>query len=235
MKVLIVFDHPYGLASSENVLHKRSFTAAVAAAAIRGFSQAGHEVDVIDLHADGFNPVMTAADLAAWRKKTVAEGTSRNYQQRLLAADHVVFAFPIWWESMPAMTKGFLDKVMTKGVVYHETKPGRPFENGLKNLRGVTLMTVMATPRFLYRWLFGNPITKIIFRGTFRKIGVKNLQWMNFSNPAGKTAAQRKMILEKTEARFAAFCPTDNGASQGLTSHSSLAGGTLAQSGGRNK
>jgi putative NADPH-quinone reductase len=205
MKVLIVFDHPYGLAGSDNVPHKRSFTAALAATVIRGLVQAGHEVDVIDLHADGFNPVMSAADLAAWRGKTVVEETALNYQQRLMAADHVVFAFPIWWESMPAMTKGFLDKVMTKGIVYSETKPGRPFKNGLKNLRGVTLMTVMATPDFLYRWLFGNPITKIIFRGTFRKIGVRNLEWMNFSNPAGKTSAQRINILEKTAQRFAAF------------------------------
>jgi putative NADPH-quinone reductase len=205
MKVLIVFDHPYGLAASDNVPHKRSFTAAVAATAIRGLVQAGHEVDVIDLHVDGFNPVMSAADLAAWRRKTVVEETALNYQQRLMAADHVVFAFPIWWESMPAMTKGFLDKVMTKGIVYSETKPGRPFKNGLQNLRGVTLMTVMATPDFLYRWLFGNPITKIIFRGTFRKIGVRNLEWMNFSNPAGKTSAQRIKILEKTAQRFAAL------------------------------
>jgi putative NADPH-quinone reductase len=205
MRVLLVFDHPYGLESSRNVPHKRSFTAAVAAAAIRGLQRAGHAVDVIDLHADGFNPVMAATDLAEWRKKTVVDDAARNYQQRLLAADHVVFAFPIWWESMPAMTKGFLDKVMTKGIVYRETKPGRPFENGLKGLRGVSLITVMATPDFLYRWLFGNPITKIFFRGTFRKIGVKNLRWLNFTNPAGKSPAARETMLQDTEARFAAL------------------------------
>ncbi|MGJ7499387.1 NAD(P)H-dependent oxidoreductase [Variovorax sp. ZT5P49] len=205
MKVLIVFDHPYALGASENAPHKRSFTAALTAAAIRGLVRAGHEVDVIDLHADGFHPVMTAADLAAWRNKTVVDAAALDYQRRLRAADHVVFAFPIWWESMPAMTKGFIDKVMTKGIVYSETKPGRPFQNGLKNLRGVTLLTVMATPDFLYRWLFGNPITKIFFRGTFRKIGVKNLRWMNFSNPAGKTPARREDMLEETMARFAAL------------------------------
>ncbi len=203
MKVLVVFDHPYGLDASENVPHNRSFSAALMAAAIHGLKQAGHEVDIIDLHADGFNPVMTADDLAAWRNKSVIDDTASNYQQRLRTADHVIFAFPIWWESMPAMTKGFFDKVMTKGIVYSETKPGRPFKNGLKNIQGVTLLTVMATPTFLYRWLFGNPITKIVFRGTFRKIGVKNLRWMNFSNPAGKTLERRQQILEETSAHFA--------------------------------
>jgi len=51
------------------------------------------------------------------------------------------------------------------------------------------------TPDFLYRWLFGNPLTKIFFRGTFRKIGVKNLRWINFSNPAGKTRSAREKLL----------------------------------------
>jgi NAD(P)H dehydrogenase (quinone) len=54
MKVLVVLDHPYTIVSAENVPHQRSFSAAVAAAAIRGARSAGHEVDLIDLAADGF-------------------------------------------------------------------------------------------------------------------------------------------------------------------------------------
>lgn len=205
MKVLMIFDHPYGSGASENVPHRRSFSAAIAAAARRGLEKAGHEVDLIDLHADGFDPVMHESDLAAWRQAAVVDAQVADYQARLRAADHAVFVFPIWWESMPASTKGFLDKVMTKGIVYSESKPGRPFVNGLKNLRGVTLMTVMTTPDLVYRWLFGNPITKILFRGTFRKIGVKNLRWLNHTNPAGKTLEQRERILQRIEERFAAL------------------------------
>jgi len=205
MRVLIVFDHPYGAEASDNIPHRRSFSAAIAAAARRGLERAGHEVDLVDLHRDGFDPVMHAADLAAWRMKTVIDEHAADYQARLLRADHAVFVFPIWWESMPAGTKGFLDKVMTKGIVYSESKPGRPFVNGLKNLRGVTLMTVMTTPDLVYRWLFGNPITKIVFRGTFRKIGVRRLRWLNITNPSSKTLQQRQRILQRVEDRFAAL------------------------------
>ncbi|WP_245992072.1 hypothetical protein [Mycetocola lacteus] len=63
----------------------------------------------------------------------------------------------------------------------------------------------LTTPDLVYRWLFGNPITKILFRGTFRKIGVKNLRWLNHTNPAGKTPEQRERILQHTEERFAAL------------------------------
>jgi hypothetical protein len=58
----------------------------------------------------------------------------------------------------------------------------------------VPLKTALS-PDFLYRWLFGNPLTKIFFRGTFRKIGVNNLRWINFSNPAGKTRSAREKLL----------------------------------------
>src|ERR1700689_699368 len=129
MKVLVVLDHPYTIASAENGPHRRSFSAAVASAAIRGARAAGHEVDLIDLAADGFQPAMTRADLTAWRQGGVVDPLVADYQRRLLAASHLAFVFPVWWEAMPAATKGFLDRVLTKGVVYEELPnvKGNPF------------------------------------------------------------------------------------------------------------
>ena len=109
MRMLLVLDHPYTIASAEDVPHRRSFTAALAAAAMRGAEQAGHEVDLADLAADGFNPAMTREDLLGWRRGAAVDPLTLDYQRRLLEADHLVFAFPIWWEAMPATTKGFLD------------------------------------------------------------------------------------------------------------------------------
>src|SRR5664280_1916384 len=203
MKVLFVLDHPYGAGASENVPHNRSYTAALAAAAMRGVRGAGHEVDLIDLIEDGFNPVMTKDDLARWRLNSVVDPVAAGYQRRLMEADHLVFAFPVWWESMPAGTKGFLDKVLTKGIVYSEPdKPGL-FINGIKNIKSVSLITVMSTPSFVYRWILGNPLPKVMFRGTFRKIGVKKLRWFSAVDPAGKTLEARQRQLQETETQFA--------------------------------
>ena len=199
MRALVVVDHPY----------EGSFTRALVASACRGLESAGHEVDLIDLHADGFDPVMHGEDLAAWRHGETVDPIAADYQRRLLAADYLVVAFPIWWELMPAMTKGFIDKVIAKGVAYDQPKP-----NGLmkpllgKKLTGVTLMTVMSTPGPIYRLVFGNPITKAVFRGTFRKIGVRHLRWRNHSNPAGKTQAQREAVLDRIEKDFATLKPS---------------------------
>src|ERR1035437_5748255 len=169
-------------------------------AGVRG---AGQEVDLIDLIEDGFNPVLTKDDLAGWRLKSVVDPVAAGYQRRLMEADHLVFAFPVWWESMPAGTKGFLDKVLTKGIVYSEPdKPGL-FINGIKNIKSVSLITVMSTPSFVYRWILGNPLPKVMFRGTFRKIGVKELRWFSAVDPAGKTLDARQRQLQKTETQFA--------------------------------
>jgi putative NADPH-quinone reductase len=202
-------DHPYTLASADNVPHRRSFSAAVAAAAIRGARSAGHEVDLIDLAADGFQPAMTRDDLIAWRQGQVVDPLVLDYQRRLLAADHLALVFPVWWEAMPATTKGFLDRVLTKGVMYEELPGarGNPFRNLMTNLGGVSVLSVMTTPDKAYRWWFRDPLTKILFKGTFAKIGVRNLRWTNYASVTGKSPGQRDQLLQRTERDFAALRP----------------------------
>lgn len=209
MRVLLVLDHPYTLASAANVPHRRSFTATVAAAAMRGAASAGHEVDLIDLAADGFSPAMTERDLAAWRRSHAADPQVLDYQRRLLEADHLAFAFPVWWEAMPAATKGFLDRVLTKGVVFDELPEakGNPFRNLMPRLDGVTVLSIMTTPHAAYRWWYRDPLTKILFKGTFGKIGVKGLTWVNYDRVTDRGPEDRQRMLRETESRFAALKP----------------------------
>jgi NAD(P)H dehydrogenase (quinone) len=209
VRVLVVLDHPYTVASAGNVPHQRSFSAAVAAAAIRGAQAGGHEVDLIDLAADGFQPAMTGADLAAWRQGQAIDPLVRDYQRRLFAARHLVLVFPVWWEAMPAATKGFLDRVLTKGIMYQELAgaKGNPFRNLMTGLGGVTVLSVMTTPDRAYRWWYRDPLTKILFKGTFAKIGVKNLHWTNYASVTSKTPEQRDRMLRDTERAFAALRP----------------------------
>jgi putative NADPH-quinone reductase len=205
MNVLLVLDHPYTIASAEDVPHRRSFSAAVAAAVIRGARNGGHEVDLIDLAADGFRPAMTREDLVAWRQGAVVDPLVRDYQRRLLAAEHLVFVFPVWWEAMPAATKGFLDRVLTKDVMYEEVAGarGNPFRNRMTTLRGVSVLSVMTTPDKAYRWWYRDPLTKILFKGTFGKIGVRSLRWTNYAGVDGGGDERRQRMLRDTERAFA--------------------------------
>jgi len=203
MRVMVIVDHPYGVDSWDNTPHHRSFTAALAHAACQGLAQAGHEIDLVDLHADGFNPVVSAQELTAWRKGEISpDPLTASYQSRLLAADHLLFVFPIWWEAMPAATKGFIDKVMAKDIAYKFTDgPGLMVHT--TKLTGVTMITVMATPDQIYRSVYGSAIETILLKGTFEKIGIPNLTWLSQNGAESMSLEERQQILADTQAHFA--------------------------------
>ena len=195
MKAVIVFDHPYTAAASENVPHNRSFCAALCKRVRLQLEQRGEEVDLIDLHADGFDPVMSAADLANWRKGVPMNGQVADYQDRIREANRIVFMFPVWWELMPAMTKGFIDKVYAKNVLYDQGDGTRMATRLPRDMR-VVVMTVMSTPTGLYKTVFGKPVVKALQRGVFAKTGLRNFTWMPYAGVDKLSPEQREKLLE---------------------------------------
>lgn len=196
MKVVLVFNHPY----------EGSFCNAILNAVKSGLAQGNHEIDLIHLDQDNFNPVMTAADLKGFRDKQPVDPKVIEYSNRIKSADHLVFIFPIWWELMPAMTKGFIDKVIFPGVAYDYTNKNNTRMKPLwENLKGVTLITTMNTPQWLYLLLFGNAIKKAMIAGTFWKIGFKNRKWISFNQVKMVSVDKRKKWLSQLEKKFAAL------------------------------
>ncbi|PZR35008.1 MAG: NADPH:quinone reductase [Azospira oryzae] len=194
MKTVIVFNHPYD----------GSFCNAILTAVISGLQKGNHEVDTIHLDKEGFNPVMTGADLKAFRDKKAIDPKVLEYKTRIEQADHLIFIFPIWWELMPAMTKGFIDKVIFPGVAYDYTNASNTMMKPLwTKIKGITLITTMNTPGILYWSLFGNAIQKAVIRGTFWKIGFKNRKWISFNMVKMVSDEKRKRWLRDLENRFA--------------------------------
>jgi len=191
MKTVIIFDHPYTATASDNIPHHRSFLAALLKTTIKQLRDENNDVDLIDLHADNFNPVMTADDLSNWRRSKPIDSQVEDYQNRLLDADRIIFMFPIWWEVMPAMTKGFLDKVYAKGILYQADS----MKNKLTKSPKIEVITTMSTPSFAYKFVIGSPIAKMLFRGTFIKTRLWNFKWKNFSGVEKKPLAKREQIL----------------------------------------
>lgn len=194
MKVVIVFNHPYEGSYCNAIL--RSVTA--------GLKKGKHEVDLIHLDREGFNPVMTAQDLKAFVDRKPVDPKVIEYKERLEKAAHVIFIFPIWWELMPAMTKGFIDKVIFPGVAY-DYKPNGFMRKKFLNLNGITLITTMNTSGFFYRFIFANAIKKAFFTGTFWKMGYKNRKWINLSMVKMVSEKKRIKWLTKLESRFASL------------------------------
>lgn len=191
MKVVIVFNHPY----------EGSFCNAILNAIISGLHKANHEVDLIHLDKENFNPVMTAADLKAFVNGKPVDPKVIEYKERLKKADHLVFIFPIWWELMPAMTKGFIDKVIFPGVAY-DYKPNGFMTKRFMNLKGITLITTMNMHWIAYRLVFANAIKRAFFTGTFWKMGYENRKWICLSLVKSVSDKRRKKWLASIEKRF---------------------------------
>ena len=194
MRTAIVFNHPY----------EHSFCAAILESVVHGLHNAGHETDVLHLDNEQFDPVMRTADLKAFTLGEPVDPQVLEYRERLSAADHLIFIFPVWWELMPAMTKGFIDKVIFPGVAYDYDKSGR-FPRMVKRfgrLKSITLITTMNTPSFMYRLIFGNAVKRALFTGTFWKMGYKNRKWINLSMVKFVSPEKRTRWLAQLEKRF---------------------------------
>ena len=192
MRVVIVFNHPY----------EGSFGNAILNAAIQGLKGANHEVDLMHLDHDGFNPAMSKEDLKGFVEHKPVDPQVINYNERLEQADHLVFIFPIWWDLMPAMTKGFIDRVLSPGVVYDHHPRGFGLVPLLKNLKGVTVITTMNKPKIMYSLLLGNLIKKAMLRSVFKTMGYRNLKWISYNMVKSVRQGKRVKWLNEIENRF---------------------------------
>ncbi|MCX7635623.1 MAG: NAD(P)H-dependent oxidoreductase [Syntrophales bacterium] len=135
MKVLVIYAHP----------HPGSFNAALREAVVETLREAGHEVVVRDLYALGFDPVLKVADLVA-RSGTVAEDI-RTEQAHIAAADLLVAIHPIWWTGLPAIYKGYIDRVFSYGFAYRYDKTGLvPLLKGKR----ILVINTQGTPKDVY-------------------------------------------------------------------------------------
>lgn len=117
MHTLIVTAHP----------HAQSLTHAVAAAIARGVADAGgdHTTERADLAAEGFDPRFSAADFAVHDRITPPPADVLAEQARLDRADALVLVYPVFWWSLPAQLKGWIDRVFSNGWAYDVDDTGR--------------------------------------------------------------------------------------------------------------
>ena len=199
MKTLIIYNHP----------HEGSFCSAIRDAVISGLDVGGHEYKVIDLDKDGFDPVMREKDLSAFvqasrNPEKEIEGLDtlvEVYVNKMRWAERIVMIFPIWWMTMPAMMKGFVDKVIFPGLVYK--MEGGKLVSQLSRLKQVVVITTMNTPAAIYESTFNNSIEGSLIKGTFNQIGIHDIRWisLNMVKPVGDE--KRWLWLDEIEHEFA--------------------------------
>lgn len=90
---------------------------------------------VIDLYKDGFNPVFTAEELKHFHKGETPYSLVKDYQEKLKQSTELIFIFPVWWWDLPAILKGFIDKVMLRGFAFTEDQHTGALKGLLTNIK----------------------------------------------------------------------------------------------------
>lgn len=203
MKILIVFAHP----------EPASFSAALKDTAVNTFTQLGHEVVISDLYRMGWNSALGASDFVGERAHPDYLDLSREQehafatdghcaevkaeQAKVAAADIILFHFPVWWFSMPAILKGWVDRVFSRGFAYSS---GRKYETGHFKGKRAMLCITTGTASTLYEpnGIDGDLLHVLwpIHNGTLAYTGFTVLPPFAAWMPARATDEERKEYLD---------------------------------------
>jgi putative NADPH-quinone reductase len=136
LRVLVVFAHPL----------ETSFVAALHRRIVETLAARGHQVDDLDLYAEGFDPVMSRQTFVDYLSVPANRTQARPYVERLLAAEALVLVSPVWHDGFPAILKGFFDCVFLRGVVF-EIDEGGAFRPILSNIKRVAAICAFGSSR----------------------------------------------------------------------------------------
>ena len=211
MKILIVYAHP----------EPRSFNGSMLEAAVATLQSAGHDVQVSDLYAMNFNPVPGRHDFLTAQSEdrfSYEEEQSHAHekggfasdirveQEKLMWADFVLFQFPLWWFSMPAILKGWVDRVFAYGFAYGG---GRWYDQGVFAGKRAMLAVTSGGPETAYtlNGLQGD-IERILFpiqHGILQFVGFEVLPPFVAYSANYSEVARREAVLEEFKMRLLAL------------------------------
>ncbi len=141
------------------------------------------EYELIDLYKDNFNPIMDAEGERVYSQGKASDVLVEKYQNILKNTEEIFFVFPIWWNNVPAMLKGFFDKVFIKDFAFNE-------ENGsvvgvLTNIKCGMVVTTAEMDMSNLKNKIENPIENTIIKGTLNEVGISNIKWFNHNVATG--------------------------------------------------
>lgn len=183
-----------------------SFNHALAATAAAELRRFGHAVNFHDLHAEGFDPLLPAAERG---RDAELPPLVRRHCDELAAADGVVIVHPNWWGQPPAILKGWIDRVVRPGVAYEflEGDNGEGVPRGLLKAKTVLVLNTSNTASLREREVFGDPLELIWRNCVFDLCGVSCFRRRMFNIVVTSSEAERQAWLKETRQLVAECFP----------------------------
>jgi NAD(P)H dehydrogenase (quinone) len=192
MRILVVYCHPC----------EESFNASIRDKAVETLQEGGHEVEVIDLYGEGFDPVMSAEERRGYHTPVENEKPVAAHLERLRACEGLIFIYPTWWYGPPAMLKGWLDRVWVPHGIFRMPERGKTVSGTLTNIRLVGVITTLGSPSWWW-WLIGMPGRRTILTGlTILCRRPTKTFWLGLHRMDSTTQDERRRFLDRVAARL---------------------------------
>ena len=152
MKVLVVSAHPLG----------KSLCQLLSGQVVRQLREMGHEVTVLDLYNKRFDPLLSQEERASYYAEHYDSHRVDDQAKQLQQAQGLVLLFPTWWFGMPAILKGWFDRVWGPGIAYDHASDLGPIKPRLEQLQKVMIITTLGSPWWVDRFVMWRPVYRVL-------------------------------------------------------------------------
>ncbi|WP_242314552.1 NAD(P)H-dependent oxidoreductase [Bacillus cereus group sp. BfR-BA-01355] len=186
MNVLIVYAHP----------NPSSFNATILNHVQKGLQETNHSVTVLDLYKEQFDPVLVFHEEKK-RRDLVNEEETARYRTLVEEADTLLFIYPIWWWGMPAILKGFIDRIFVAGFAY---KYEGVLPKGLLQGKKAWVINTLDSPLWYVALLYRSADWIMMKRGVLRFCGIRDIKRSVFQSvKTSKVSKREKWLLQIEE------------------------------------
>lgn len=185
MNHLIIYSHP----------NPASFNHAILETTVQTLEAQGHNVVVRDLYQLNFDPVLKGDDFVSFQSGQTPPDIKKE-QQYITNADVITFIYPIWWTGLPALIKGYVDRVFSYGYAYAYGEDGN-IERLLQGKKGF-MITTHGTPKEVYDAIgMTDSLKQTSDTGIFEFVGIVPVGHLAFGGvPLVDDAARKEMLTE---------------------------------------
>lgn len=192
MRVVLVVAHP----------DPNSFSHAIASTATAALTRAGHAVTVLDLYAEEFRAAMSLDERLAYHsERPILDPMAERHAGIVKHAEALVFIYPTWWSTVPAILKGWLERVMVPGVgfVFDEKQHVR---RGLTHVHRIVGISTYGSPQIYVRALHDNGRRTLLRALRLNTAIFTRRSWLGLYQMDNRTVEQRAAFLRRVDRKL---------------------------------
>ncbi len=195
MRVLVVYCHPCS----------ESFNAAVKDTVLSTLEGAGYDIRLLDLYAQGFDPAMSAEERRGYHEPDSNVQPVAEHVDAINWCEMIVFVYPTWWFGLPAMLKGWFDRVWVPHVTFEMPTERSGMKPKMQHIRKIAVVTTCGATWLVSKYV-GEPGRRTILRG-MRALCAKNCRTLYLAHYKmdSSTPESRSRYLAKIRHRLGKF------------------------------